>query len=89
MPLSQEDSFVYSPRQNYRSNIGLIENPMSSSGKVDVPPFPFQSHSKFDSLKRNNIYVGTDETSQQQPNHKNPSAGKNLEIILSFLLQIN
>ena len=74
MPLSQEDSFVYSPRQNYRSNIGLIENPMSA--KEDVPQFPFQSHSKFDSLKRNNNFVETEETPQQQLHHINPSAGK-------------
>ena len=29
MALPQEDSFIYSPRQNYRNNVGLIETTMN------------------------------------------------------------
>ena len=74
MQLPQEDSFAYSPRQNYRSNIGIIDNPMGI--KEDAPQFPFQCHSRIDSLKRNNNFVGMDKSSQEQLHHRNASSGK-------------
>ena len=77
MAVPQEESFLYSPRQNYRNNIGLAENPGRT--KVDLPKasFAHKADSNFDSLKRQNVFGGIDRTSHQhQIQLKSPSAGK-------------
>ena len=76
MSLPQEDTFFN--RQNCRSNIGLIENPMGTSFDISQNNSHFQkSQPNFDSLKRNqNMSNGMENNFKQQHQLKNVSSGK-------------
>ena len=53
MSLPQDDSFLYSPRQNYRNNIGLVENPMGMKHDFPQASFSQKSHSNNQLQHRN------------------------------------
>ena len=76
MSLPQEDTFLN--RQNCRSNIGLIENPIGTSYDISQNDSYFQkSQPNFDSLKRNqNMSNGMENNFKQQHHMKNVSSGK-------------
>ena len=75
MSLPQEDTFFN--RQNCRSNIGLIENPMGTSFDISQNNSHFQkSQPNFDSLKRNqNLSNGMENNLKQLHQMKNVSSG--------------
>ena len=76
MSLPQEDTFLN--RQNCRSNIGLIENPIGTSFDISKNNSLLQkSQPHFDSLKRNqNLSNGMESNFNQQHQMKNVSSGK-------------
>ena len=76
MSLPQEDTFLN--RQNCKSNIGLIENPIGTSFDMSQNNSLFQkSQPNFDSLKRNqNLSNGMENNFKQQHQMKNVSSGK-------------
>ena len=88
MSLPQEESFPYTPRQKYRNNVGLIENPIGTQTALPKALFASNSQSKYDSLKRpNHNFNGAHEESQQPLKHRNASAGKHIFTSQSNILK--
>ena len=89
MSLPQEESFPYTPRQKYRNNVGLIENPIGTQTALPKALFASNSQSKYDSLKRpNHNFNGAHEESQQPLKHRNASAGKHIFTSQSNILPL-
>ena len=89
MSLPQEESFPYTPRQKYRNNVGLIENPIGTQTALPKALLASHSQSKYDSLKRHNHnFNGVHAESQQPLQHRNASAGKYIFTSQSTILPV-
>ena len=90
MSLPQEESFPYTPRQKYRNNVGLIENPIGTQSAIPKALFASNAQSQYDSLKRHNHnFNGVQEESQQPLKHRNASAGKHIFTSQSNILSLD
>ena len=77
MSLPQEDSFLN--RQNCRSNMGLIENPMGAKFDLSQNAIFQNGSSNSESLKpKLNFSGGIENDFKQQSHHQKSSSGKNI-----------